>query len=75
MWLVPARANVAAFEQWVVDMFRHEWQLAGHEDPLHSIAIVDENPLYQGQTTNFRTPGGRFAPVYSRVDASGRVPG
>ncbi len=23
--------------------------------------------LYQGQTTNFRTPGGGFAPVYSRV--------
>lgn len=21
--------------------------------------------LYQGQTTNFRTPGGGFAPVYS----------
>jgi len=27
--------------------------------------------LYQGQTTNFRTPGGGFAPVYSTVDASG----
>lgn len=26
--------------------------------------------LYQGQTTNFRTPGGGFAPVYSTVDAS-----
>lgn len=26
--------------------------------------------LYQGQTTNFRTPGGGFAPVYSRVDRS-----
>lgn len=24
--------------------------------------------LYQGQTTNFRTPGGGFAPVYSGVD-------
>lgn len=30
--------------------------------------------LYQGQTTNFRTPGGGFAPVYSTVDASGRTP-
>lgn len=30
--------------------------------------------LYQGQTTNFRTPGGGFAPVYSTVDASGRPP-
>ena len=29
--------------------------------------------LYQGQTTNFRTPGGGFAPVYSTVDASGRI--
>lgn len=26
--------------------------------------------LYQGQTTNFRTPGGGFAPVYSTVAAS-----
>lgn len=31
--------------------------------------------LYQGQTTNFRTPGGGFAPVYSTVDGSGhRLP-
>ena len=29
--------------------------------------------LYQGQTTNFRTPGGGFAPVYSSSDASGRT--
>ena len=29
--------------------------------------------LYQGQTTNFRTPGGGFAPVYSSADASGRT--
>lgn len=29
--------------------------------------------LYQGQTTNFRTPGGGFAPVYSTPDASGRT--
>ena len=28
--------------------------------------------LYQGQTTNFRTPGGGFAPVYSTADVSGR---
>ena len=26
--------------------------------------------LYQGQTTNFRTPGGGFAPVYETPDAS-----
>lgn len=29
--------------------------------------------MYQGQTTNFRTPGGGFAPVYSAADASGRT--
>ena len=28
--------------------------------------------LYQGQTTNFRTPGGGFAPVYSAAEVSGR---
>lgn len=28
--------------------------------------------LYQGQTTNFRTPGGGFAPVYSAPDVLGR---
>ena len=30
--------------------------------------------LYQGQTTNFRTPGGGFAPVYSTAGALGAVP-
>ena len=29
--------------------------------------------MYQGQTTNFRTPGGGFAPVYSSADGSGRT--
>lgn len=29
--------------------------------------------LYQGQTTNFRTPGGGFAPVFSTADPSGRA--
>jgi hypothetical protein len=29
--------------------------------------------VYQGQTTNFRTPGGGFAPVYSTTDVSGRT--
>lgn len=45
--MVPTRANVAAFEQRLVDMFRHEWRLAGLEASLHSIAIVDENPSAQ----------------------------
>ncbi len=31
--------------------------------------------LYQGQTTNMRTPGGGFAPVFSPVDAAGRPRG
>jgi hypothetical protein len=30
--------------------------------------------LYQGQTTNFRTPGGGFAPVYSSFDADQAAP-
>ena len=30
--------------------------------------------LYQGQTTNFRTPGGGFAPVYSTAGGLGAVP-
>ena len=29
--------------------------------------------LYQGQTTNFRTPGGGFAPVYSSAAGPGRA--
>jgi hypothetical protein len=29
--------------------------------------------LYQGQTTNFRTPGGGFSPVYSAADVSGQA--
>ena len=31
--------------------------------------------MYQGQTTNFRTPGGGFAPVYSTIDGAGSQPG
>ncbi len=30
--------------------------------------------LYQGQTTNFRTPGGGFAPVYTTRDAGDPIP-
>ena len=29
--------------------------------------------MYQGQTTNFRTPGGGFSPVYSTVDVSAQA--
>jgi hypothetical protein len=54
--MVPSLASVVAFEQQIVDMFRHEWQLAhlaGVADktaegqvtrPLKSIAIVDLAP-------------------------------
>jgi hypothetical protein len=51
--MLPTRAGVAAFEQRIVDMFRHEWHLAalpglsslaGHTRPLASIAIVDTAP-------------------------------
>ncbi|OYU66047.1 MAG: hypothetical protein CFE45_44005, partial [Burkholderiales bacterium PBB5] len=36
-----------AFELRLVDMFRQEWQRAGHTQPLASIAIVDEAPEQQ----------------------------
>ncbi len=51
--MVPTLASVAAFEQRIVDMFRHEWRLAklaikaGKAEttrPLRSIAIVDLAP-------------------------------
>lgn len=45
--MVPTLASVAAFEQNIVNMFRHEWDLAGHAQPLASIAIVDEAPEQQ----------------------------
>ncbi len=45
--IVPTLDSVMAFEQRIVDMFRHEWQLSGlpaKVRPLASIAIVDEAP-------------------------------
>jgi len=45
--MVPTRADVASFEQRLVDMFHREWRLAGHACPLRSIAIVDEAPEQQ----------------------------
>ncbi len=41
---VPTLAQVAAFEQAIVDMFRAEWRLAGRDRPLQTVAIVDEAP-------------------------------
>jgi hypothetical protein len=43
----PTLDDVAAFEQRIVDMFRHEWRLAGRTRPLSSIAIIDETPEQQ----------------------------
>lgn len=45
--LVPSRASAQVLEQGIVDMFRNEWRLCGHERPLRSIAIVDEAPEQQ----------------------------
>jgi hypothetical protein len=45
--MVPTLASVAAFERRIVDMFRHEWRLAGKTRPLASIAIVDTAPQEQ----------------------------
>jgi hypothetical protein len=45
--LVPAPATADAFEQSIVAMFRQEWSLGGHQRPLRSVAIVDENPEQQ----------------------------
>ena len=45
--LVPPPATADAFEAEIVAMFRNEWSLCGHDTPLRSIAIVDENPESQ----------------------------
>ncbi len=45
--MLPTRDTLEAFEQSIVDMFRHEWRLAGRSRPLASIAIVDESPEAQ----------------------------
>ena len=45
--LLPPSATADEFEDRIVSMFRNEWSLSGHERPLRSIAIVDENPEQQ----------------------------
>jgi hypothetical protein len=45
--LVPPPASADAFEEDIMAMFRNEWSLCGHDRPLRSIAIVDENPEEQ----------------------------
>ena len=44
---VPGPPSASAFEQAIVAMFRNEWRLAGHTQPLRSIAIVDAAPEAQ----------------------------
>jgi hypothetical protein len=43
----PPPATASSFEESIMSMFRREWSLCGHERPLLSIAIVDENPAQQ----------------------------
>ncbi|MEO7854551.1 MAG: hypothetical protein ABIR94_20230 [Rubrivivax sp.] len=45
--LLPSSVTAGEFEDDIVSMFRNEWSLSGHERPLRSIAIVDENPEQQ----------------------------
>jgi len=45
--LLPPPATADAFEEDIVAMFRNEWSRCGHDRPLRSIAIVDENPEQQ----------------------------
>jgi len=45
--LLPPAATANEFEDKIVSMFRNEWSLSGHERPLRSIAIVDEDPEQQ----------------------------
>ncbi len=45
--LLRLPATASQFEDSIVSMFRSEWSLSGHERPLRSIAIVDENPEQQ----------------------------
>ena len=42
-----AQPDAAALEQGIVGMFRHEWRLARGDEPLRTVAIVDENPQAQ----------------------------
>jgi hypothetical protein len=42
---LPAMGQI--YENSIVDMFRQEWRLAGHERELRSIAIIDETPESQ----------------------------
>lgn len=41
------KKNLSSLEHQLVEMFRNEWKLAGHNTPLKRVAIVDENPAEQ----------------------------
>ena len=41
------KKNLTSLEHTLVEMFRQEWKMAGHNTPLRSVAIVDENPAGQ----------------------------
>ncbi len=45
--LTTPSATAEEFERGIVAMFQSEWVRSGHERPLRSIAIVDENPKEQ----------------------------
>ena len=45
--LASSMETAIKFEDAIVSMFQSEWLLSGHERPLSSIAIVDENPAEQ----------------------------
>ena len=52
-WEQAVPNDAVAMEQAFIDMFRAEWRLEGHSQPLHSIAIVDEEPLQQYMLPEF----------------------
>lgn len=45
--VLPLSDNVAALEARIVEMFHREWSLSKRENPLRSIAIVDQSPQQQ----------------------------
>lgn len=45
--LLPSPALASTLEANIVAMFRHEWSLSGQQQPLRTIAIVDEAPAQQ----------------------------
>lgn len=44
---LPSPETMRQFEQRIVTMFQNEWRLSGRQQPLRTIAIVDETPTEQ----------------------------